>query len=158
MKTAATHGTSRFAYPGTLAMLALAFAFPITLMVFNPTLMFERGWEQYVGTGLYFWAVIALGRKLSGSGVTNPRSMRLPPGSPAWKAQRRRQTVRPHQRGGSPHFFPRTSASFPIIWTSRGGRRSANSWKSIAKARRWIQEHVAGRFALPLAIFFISFR
>src|SRR6185312_14050584 len=38
--------------------------FPICLMVFNPTLMFERGWEQYVGTTIYFWAVIALGREL----------------------------------------------------------------------------------------------
>jgi biopolymer transport protein ExbB/TolQ len=33
-------------------------------MVFNPTLMFERGWEQYVGTSIYFWAVVALGREL----------------------------------------------------------------------------------------------
>ena len=64
MKAAAPHGTSTLAYPGTLALLALAFAFPIALMVFNPTLMFERGWEQYVGTSLYFWAVITLGREL----------------------------------------------------------------------------------------------
>ena len=34
------------------------------LMVFNPTLMFERGWEQYVGTAIYFWAVLTLGREL----------------------------------------------------------------------------------------------
>ena len=33
-------------------------------MVFNPTLMFERGWEQYVGTAIYFWAVLTLGREL----------------------------------------------------------------------------------------------
>jgi hypothetical protein len=58
------HGASRLSYPGTLAMLALALAFPIGLMVFNPTLMFERGWEQYVGTGIYFWAVLTLGREL----------------------------------------------------------------------------------------------
>jgi biopolymer transport protein ExbB/TolQ len=64
MKTAAPHGTSPMAYPGTLAMLALALAFPIGLMVFNPTLMFERGWEQYVGTALYGWAVVTLGREL----------------------------------------------------------------------------------------------
>ncbi len=56
--------TSRFSYPGTLVMLAIAIAFPICLMVFNPTLMFKRGWEQYVGTSIYFWAVIALGREL----------------------------------------------------------------------------------------------
>lgn len=59
------HGTSRLAYPGTLAMLALALMFPIALMVFNPTLMFERGWEQYVGTAIYLWAVLTLARELS---------------------------------------------------------------------------------------------
>jgi biopolymer transport protein ExbB/TolQ len=45
-------------------MLVLAFLFPIGLMVFNPTLMFERGWEQYVGTAIYLWAVLTLGREL----------------------------------------------------------------------------------------------
>jgi len=45
-------------------MLVLAFMFPIGLMIFNPTLMFERGWEQYVGAGIYFWAVITLSREL----------------------------------------------------------------------------------------------
>lgn len=60
-----THATSRLAYPGTLAMLALALIFPIALMVFNPTLMFERGWEQYVGTSIYLWAVLALSRELA---------------------------------------------------------------------------------------------
>ncbi|HWE38968.1 MAG TPA: MotA/TolQ/ExbB proton channel family protein [Isosphaeraceae bacterium] len=57
-------GTSRLAYPVTMAMLALALAFPIALMVLNPTLMFERGWEQYVGTAIYLWAVVTLGREL----------------------------------------------------------------------------------------------
>jgi biopolymer transport protein ExbB/TolQ len=46
------------------AMLVLALLFPIGLMVFNPTLMFERGWEQYVGTGIYLWAVLTLSREL----------------------------------------------------------------------------------------------
>jgi biopolymer transport protein ExbB/TolQ len=45
-------------------MLVLALLFPIGLMVLNPTLMFERGWEQYVGTGIYFWAVLTLSREL----------------------------------------------------------------------------------------------
>ena len=62
--TAGAHRTSRLAYPGTLALLALAVAFPIALMVFNPTLMFERGWEQYVGTAIYLWAVLTLVREL----------------------------------------------------------------------------------------------
>jgi biopolymer transport protein ExbB/TolQ len=51
-------------YVGTLTMLVLALLFPVGLMVLNPTLMFERGWEQYVGTGIYFWAVLTLSREL----------------------------------------------------------------------------------------------
>lgn len=54
----------RLAYRGTLAILLLALAFPVGLMVFNPTLMFERGWEQYAGTAIYFWAVVTLAREL----------------------------------------------------------------------------------------------
>ena len=77
-------GHSRLAYPGTLAMLALAFAFPIGLMVFNPTLMFERGWEQFVGSGIYLWAVCTLARELfrlwkneqAFAGGTHPASTR----------------------------------------------------------------------------------
>ncbi len=51
---------TRFTYRTTLAMLALAFLFPIGLMIGNPTLMFKRGWEQFVGTGIYIWAVVTL--------------------------------------------------------------------------------------------------
>ena len=54
----------RLGYLVALAMLVLALLFPIGLMVFNPTLMFERGWEQYVGTAIYLWAVVTLGREL----------------------------------------------------------------------------------------------
>ena len=54
------------AYAVAAAMLVLALLFPIGLMVFNPTLMFERGWEQYVGTSIYLWAVLTLGRELIG--------------------------------------------------------------------------------------------
>jgi biopolymer transport protein ExbB/TolQ/uncharacterized protein YukE len=51
-------------YASTVTMLVLALLFPVGLMTFNPTLMFERGWEQYVGTGIYFWAVVTLSREL----------------------------------------------------------------------------------------------
>jgi biopolymer transport protein ExbB/TolQ/uncharacterized protein YukE len=60
----AAHGTHVAGYAGTLAMLVLALLFPVGLMIFNPTLMFQRGWEQYVGTGIYFWAVLTLSREL----------------------------------------------------------------------------------------------
>jgi hypothetical protein len=61
-----SHGTQWAAYFVTAGMLILALVFPIGLMVFNPTLMFERGWEQYVGTGIYLWAVLTLSRELLG--------------------------------------------------------------------------------------------
>ena len=51
-------------YAGTVTLLVLALLFPVGLMVFDPTLMFERGWEQYVGTAIYFWAVVTLSREL----------------------------------------------------------------------------------------------
>jgi hypothetical protein len=58
------HGSQRMGYVVTLVMLALALAFPVGLMIFDPTLMFERGWEQYVGTAIYAWAVLTLTREL----------------------------------------------------------------------------------------------
>ena len=57
-------GSPRMGYIAATAMLVLAVLFPIGLMVFDPTLMFERGWEQYVGTAIYFWAVLTLGNEL----------------------------------------------------------------------------------------------
>ncbi len=59
-------GSHGVGYVVAAAMLVLALLFPIGLMIFNPTLMFERGWEQYVGTGIYLWAVLTLGRELLG--------------------------------------------------------------------------------------------
>ena len=56
--------SQRLGYASAAAMLLLALLFPVGLMVFNPTLMFERGWEQYVGTAIYFWAVLTLCREL----------------------------------------------------------------------------------------------
>lgn len=60
------HGSPRggWGYLTAAGMLVLAVLFPIGLMVFNPTLMFKRGWEQYVGTAIYFWAVLTLSREL----------------------------------------------------------------------------------------------
>jgi biopolymer transport protein ExbB/TolQ/uncharacterized protein YukE len=58
------HASQWLGYLAALTMLVLALLFPVGLMVFNPTLMFERGWEQYVGTSIYFWAVLTLSREL----------------------------------------------------------------------------------------------
>jgi biopolymer transport protein ExbB/TolQ/uncharacterized protein YukE len=54
----------RAAYLAAAGLLTLAFLFPVALMIFDPTLMFERGWEQYVGTSIYFWAVLTLAGEL----------------------------------------------------------------------------------------------
>ena len=64
MATNARQDSPGWGYAGAAAMLLLAFLFPMGLMIFDPTLMFERGWEQYVGTGIYFWAVLTLSREL----------------------------------------------------------------------------------------------
>ena len=60
----AAQGSPAAHYVVTGTMLFLALLFPVGLMIFNPTLMFERGWEQYVGTGIYLWAVLTLSREL----------------------------------------------------------------------------------------------
>ncbi len=61
---AGRHTAPKLAYGTTFGLLLVALFFPVALMVFNPTLMFERGWEQYVGTALYAYAVVTLGREL----------------------------------------------------------------------------------------------
>lgn len=58
------HDLPKMGYLAASSMLVLALLFPIGLMIFNPTLMFQRGWEQYVGTAIYLWAVVTLGREL----------------------------------------------------------------------------------------------
>jgi biopolymer transport protein ExbB/TolQ len=58
------HGLEWPGYVGTVSVLVLALLFPLGLMIFNPTLMFQRGWEQYVGTGIYISAVLMLFRQL----------------------------------------------------------------------------------------------
>ncbi|MFO0958020.1 MAG: MotA/TolQ/ExbB proton channel family protein [Isosphaeraceae bacterium] len=51
-------------YRAIQGLLILAVVFPAGLMVFNPTLMFERGWEQFLGTGIYWLASVFLGMEL----------------------------------------------------------------------------------------------
>jgi biopolymer transport protein ExbB/TolQ len=64
MATSERPESQLWGYSGAATMLLLAFLFPVGLMIFNPTLMFARGWEQYVGTAIYFWAVLTLSREL----------------------------------------------------------------------------------------------
>jgi biopolymer transport protein ExbB/TolQ len=52
--------TPRIPYYWCAATLLAALSLPISLAVFNPTLMFERGWEQYAGSGLFLVALALL--------------------------------------------------------------------------------------------------
>src|SRR3954469_15591644 len=92
------NSASRFAYPGTLGMLGLALAFPVALMIFNPTLMFERGWEQYVGTSIYIWAVLTLTFELARLW----RNERAFGEAPAWLARVARADLQPPDEGRAP--------------------------------------------------------
>ncbi len=140
------HGMLWAEYGVAAAMLVLALLFPIGLMVFNPTLMFERGWEQYVGTSIYLWAVLTLGRELLGL-WRNERAFEDAPellrrvklatgrkdaGEP--KAQHRRPRRFPTKSGGS---SPGVSGSSSATSARRAARRSRSSWRSTAKAPAW---------------------
>ncbi|MGE5756848.1 MAG: MotA/TolQ/ExbB proton channel family protein [Planctomycetaceae bacterium] len=154
------HGTSRLAYPGTLAMLTLALAFPIALMIFDPTLMFERGWEQYVGTAIYFWAVLTLGRELArlwaderafadapamlkqvAAGSARARSNPGAPGRPGVDDDRRILPTRVRQLA---RYVEETSAP------SVGQLMELNREGSALD-----QEHAAGRFTLTRYILYL---
>jgi hypothetical protein len=153
------HGTSRLAYPGTLAMLALALLFPVGLMVFNPTLMFERGWEQYVGTAIYVWAVLTLGREL----IWLWRNERAFDDAPTLLRQ-----VTGGNSGGPPgataarKIDPAERRILParirqLACTVEGGRTpSASQLMELNREGSGLdQEHAAGRFTLTRYILYL---
>ena len=143
-------GTSRLVYPGTLAMLALALAFPIGLMVFNPTLMFERGWEQYVGTGIYLWAVLTLGRELLGL-WSNERAFADAPALLSRLTTPKKTAVPPADTRILPARIAQLSAYL-------GGSRApaVSQLMEINREGSGLdQEHAAGRFTLTRYILYL---
>jgi biopolymer transport protein ExbB/TolQ/uncharacterized protein YukE len=153
------HRRSRLAYPGTLVMLALALLFPIALMVFNPTLMFERGWEQYVGTGIYLWAVLTLTRELSWL-WKNERAFDDAPG-----LLKHVLDVAATDRGGDP-IASKIDADERRILPGRirqlactiAGNRSTTAAQLMELNREGSgldQEHAAGRFTLTRYILYL---
>jgi biopolymer transport protein ExbB/TolQ/uncharacterized protein YukE len=146
--TAGVHRTSRLSYPGTLAMLALALAFPIALMVLNPTLMFERGWEQYVGTAIYLWAVVTLARELlrlrrdeSAFDVAPALLVDLAQGGRLAETERRILPVRLRQLAG----HARGTAALSVSQLMEMNRESSGL----------DQERAAGRFTLTRYILYL---
>ncbi len=138
----AGHGGKKTAYLVTLAMLGLALAFPIALMVLNPTLMFERGWEQYVGTAIYIWAVLTLSREL----------LRL------WKDERafaEAETLRAHPETiaeDDPRLLP---GRIRGLAGHAEGASAAALMELNREASGLDQEHTAGRFTLTRYILYL---
>ncbi len=146
------YATSRLSYPGTLAMLAVAVAFPIALMVFNPTLMFERGWEQYVGTAIYFWAVVALARELA----RLRRDETAFAEAPGWLGARGGPLVRPGAIDESDRRV--LAARVRQLGTFAAESRSASVGPLMEINREGSgldQEHAAGRFTLTRYILYL---
>lgn len=156
------HDSPRLGYLFAAGMLVLAGLFPVGLMVFNPTLMFERGWEQYVGTAIYLWAVLMLGRELSRlwrnekafedasrllqyiGGMMSRKGQRMPEDSglvAAIGSDGRILHIRVHQLVG---YLRETHAS------SSGQLMEVNR-----EASGLDQEHMAGRFTLTRYILYL---
>ena len=117
----AAQGSPAAHYVVTGTMLFLALLFPVGLMIFNPTLMFERGWEQYVGTTIYFWAVLTLSRELLGL-WRNERAFEMAPAllrrvngatGPKTVSDRLPSAADPAEDPGQVHPAPRTPHRAP---------------------------------------------
>lgn len=158
--------TPRWSYTTAALALGVAAAFPVGLAVFNPTLMFERGWEQYAGTGLYLVALGALAGRLrqfwqEEEGLEDAgRRLKLLVGQQA--AARVNQ---PNGRGPgelTPEKRPsaRTLAEARLEQLASAARISGvGSFEQILELNReqsaLDQEHEAGRFTLSRYILYL---
>lgn len=134
---------SAVSYVTTLLALLLALALPIGLMIFNPTLMFQRGWEQYVGTAIYCAALFMLARELMNL-WGNERAFReirpdcstpIAPSDQRWLAARVR------------HLQAQTEVAPPPTGTQLIELNRETSALD--------QEHVAGRFTITRYILYL---
>lgn len=149
------YGTPRRAYLATLAMLGLALAFPIGLMVLNPTLMFERGWEQYLGSAIYLWAVCTLSREL----VRLWSNERAFDGALGWL----QETNGPIGEAGFQVSIDEEETRIlptrlrQLAGTSGGGRAASlpQLMELNREASSLDQEHVAGRFTITRYILYL---
>ena len=133
-------GPSRLAYPGAWGIIALALAFPVALMIFDPTLMFERGWEQYVGTSIFAWAVIALARE----------SVRLRRGEKDMRNAARLLEGESSDADSGP-----VALRVRQLKAHAGPGGSAHLMEVNREASGLDQEEAAGRFTLPRYILYL---
>jgi biopolymer transport protein ExbB/TolQ len=148
-------GISARVYLGTLGLLALALAFPIGLMVLNPTLMFERGWEQYVGTALYLWAVLTLGRELKRLWVNERSFQAAPELLTAWKRGQEKPGQAPLADRADDRVLP---ARLRQLGASASGGKAISATQLMElnrEASSLDQEQAAGRFTLTRYILYL---
>jgi len=146
------YGTSRLSYPGTLMMLAVAVAFPVALMIFNPTLMFERGWEQYVGTTIYFWAVVALGREL----VRLWRNESSFAEAKGWLGSKEEGLIKPGTIAESDHRVLPSRVRQLARFADESQSSSVSQLMEVNREGSGLdQEQAAGRFTLPKYILYL---
>ncbi len=154
-------GSQAMGYSSAAAMLLLALLFPVGLMVFNPTLMFERGWEQYVGTCIYFWAVLTLARELH-------RLWKNERGFAAAPRLLKRLTIGAGGAGASREGSPTTPETDPApgVLTDRirqltgcikeSARPSVTQLMEVNRESSGLdQEQMAGRFTLTRYILYL---
>jgi len=154
----------RWPYITATAALVVALAFPIGLAIFNPTLMFERGWEQYAGTSLYLVALFALAGRLrqfwqEEAGLLRAaRRLKMLVGAAP--------TARLPQRGSGETVLAQGTSGHRSIAEGRleqlfSAARSSglNSFDQVMELNReqsaLDQEHEAGRFTLSRYILYL---
>lgn len=146
-----------------VAALVAGAAFPVGLAIFNPTLMFERGWEQFAGSGLFLLAIAALSARLLGfwreeKGLIRAneqleKQIRLRAGAPqvAIRAQ-------PELAGKSAAAHSLAEKRYAqLLGASRTS--GLNEFQQIMELNReqsaLDQEHEAGRFTLTKYILYL---
>jgi len=146
-----------------VAALVAGAAFPVGLAIFNPTLMFERGWEQFAGSGLFLLAIAALSARLLGfwreeKGLIRAdeqleKQIRLRAGAPqvAIRAQ-------PELAGKSAAAHSLAEKRYSqLLGASRTS--GLNEFQQIMELNReqsaLDQEHEAGRFTLTKYILYL---
>lgn len=154
----------RWPYLSMIAVLIVALGLPVGLAIFNPTLMFERGWEQFAGTGLFLVALAALSGRLNhfwneekGLMRAHARLHALTRIRPTINANGKIQAEWVH----SPGMAPTDSLAEKRLEQLLNSSKTAglNEFQQIMELNReqsaLDQEHEAGRFTLSRYILYL---
>lgn len=142
-------------YGVAAVMLVLALLFPIGLMIFDPTLMFERGWEQYVGTGIYFWAVVTLSRELLGLWRNERAFEEAPDLLKRVNAAAARQGASDAREDGERRILPRRVRQLTSYLRETRSPSMTQLMEVNREASGLDQEQVSGRFTLTRYILYL---